>query len=131
LGDAEHVIDCTTAIDTSLMEELLKSASNSDQYQDVLLVMLGSARNLEDEELVAALEQDVCYRGLHCNVHIYTNTSYEMLLYCLNRAEIGLHTMWNEHFGISVVEMMAVGLVVVAHDSGGPKSDILAESCTG
>lgn len=26
--------------------------------------------------------------------------------------------MWNEHFGIGVVEMMAAGLAVVAHDSG-------------
>jgi len=33
--------------------------------------------------------------------------------------------MWNEHFGISVVEMMAAGLVVVAHDSGGPSMDIV------
>jgi alpha-1,2-mannosyltransferase len=33
--------------------------------------------------------------------------------------------MWNEHFGIGVVEMMAAGLLVVAHDSGGPKTDII------
>jgi alpha-1,2-mannosyltransferase len=33
--------------------------------------------------------------------------------------------MWNEHFGISIVEMMAAGLVVVAHNSGGPKDDIV------
>jgi hypothetical protein len=33
--------------------------------------------------------------------------------------------MWNEHFGISVVEMMAAGLVVVAHNSGGPSMDIV------
>jgi alpha-1,2-mannosyltransferase len=33
--------------------------------------------------------------------------------------------MWNEHFGISVVEMMAAGLVVIAHNSGGPKMDII------
>ena len=33
--------------------------------------------------------------------------------------------MWNEHFGISIVEMMAAGLVVVAHNSGGPKGDII------
>ena len=32
--------------------------------------------------------------------------------------------MWNEHFGIGIVEMMAAGLVVIAHNSGGPKSDI-------
>ena len=33
--------------------------------------------------------------------------------------------MWNEHFGISVVEMQAAGLVVLAHNSGGPLSDII------
>jgi len=33
--------------------------------------------------------------------------------------------MWNEHFGIGVVEMMAAGCLVVAHNSGGPKSDII------
>lgn len=33
--------------------------------------------------------------------------------------------MWNEHFGIGIVEMMAAGLIVIAHDSGGPKSDIV------
>lgn len=33
--------------------------------------------------------------------------------------------MWNEHFGICVVEYMAAGLIVVAHDSAGPKSDIV------
>jgi alpha-1,2-mannosyltransferase len=33
--------------------------------------------------------------------------------------------MWNEHFGIGIVEMMAAGLIVVAHRSGGPKTDII------
>lgn len=33
--------------------------------------------------------------------------------------------MWNEHFGIGIVEMMAAGLIVVAHGSGGPQSDIV------
>ena len=41
------------------------------------------------------------------------------------RGHIGLHTMWCEHFGISVVEMMAAGLVMIAHDSGGPRMDIV------
>ena len=43
----------------------------------------------------------------------------------LQTASVGLHTMWNEHFGISVVEMMAAGLLVIAHNSGGPAMDIL------
>lgn len=33
--------------------------------------------------------------------------------------------MWNEHFGIGVVEMLAAGLVTVAHDSAGPQMDIV------
>lgn len=36
--------------------------------------------------------------------------------------------MWNEHFGIAIVESMAAGLIMVAHNSGGPKSDIVLES---
>jgi len=39
--------------------------------------------------------------------------------------------MWNEHFGIGVVEMMAAGLVTIAHDSGGPKSDIITSPWNG
>ena len=33
--------------------------------------------------------------------------------------------MWNEHFGIGVVEYLAAGLIPVVHDSGGPKLDIV------
>ena len=40
---------------------------------------------------------------------------------------MGIHTMEAEHFGISVVEMLAAGLIVVAHNSAGPKQDIIKE----
>jgi len=30
-----------------------------------------------------------------------------------------------EHFGISIVEMMAAGIIVIAHNSAGPKQDII------
>ena len=33
--------------------------------------------------------------------------------------------MEGEHFGISVVEMLSAGMVVLAHNSAGPKTDIL------
>jgi alpha-1,2-mannosyltransferase len=33
--------------------------------------------------------------------------------------------MRDEHFGISVVELMAAGAVVLAHDSAGPAMDIV------
>eukprot|EP00884_Botryococcus_braunii_P013580 jgi/Botrbrau1/22222/Bobra.168_1s0053.1 len=33
--------------------------------------------------------------------------------------------MLDEHFGISIVEYMAAGVVPIAHMSGGPKEDII------
>jgi alpha-1,2-mannosyltransferase len=39
--------------------------------------------------------------------------------------------MWNEHFGIAVVELMAAGLITIAHNSGGPKLDIISPGKTG
>ena len=39
--------------------------------------------------------------------------------------------MESEHFGIAVVEMMAAGLIVLAHESAGPKTDIIKDSSCG
>ena len=49
----------------------------------------------------------------------------EELLEYLSKAKVGVHTMWNEHFGIGVVEFMAAGVLTIAHNSGGPKLDIV------
>ena len=50
----------------------------------------------------------------------HLNVPFPELQRFLARGTVGLHTMWNEHFGIGVVEMMAAGVVTIAHDSGGP-----------
>lgn len=39
--------------------------------------------------------------------------------------------MFNEHFGIGNVELMAGGVIVVAHNSGGPRMDIIKHGSTG
>lgn len=36
--------------------------------------------------------------------------------------------MKHEHFGIAVVELMASGMITVAHNSAGPKLDIIGGS---
>lgn len=60
------------------------------------------------------------------SVRFVVNASYSSLLGHLQSSLIGLHTMANEHFGIGVVELMAAGLIPIAHDSAGPKMDILS-----
>ena len=53
------------------------------------------------------------------------NCPFAELQQWLGRASVGLHTMWNEHFGIGVVEFIAAGVVPVAHATAGPKQDIV------
>lgn len=48
--------------------------------------------------------------GVKGRVEFVVNCSFDELKAWLGRASVGLHTMWNEHFGIGVVEMM-VGCV--------------------
>lgn len=33
-----------------------------------------------------------------------------------------------EHFGIAVVELMSSGIITIAHNSAGPKTDIIGKS---
>lgn len=56
------------------------------------------------------------------------NQPYSKIIDCFKQSIVGIHTMVAEHFGISVVEMLAAGLIVVAHDSAGPKLDIIRDS---
>ena len=63
-------------------------------------------------------------------VDFKTDLSLPEVIRVMSKAKVGIHTMWNEHFGIGVVEMMAAGLVVVAHASGGPLDDIVLSDST-
>jgi len=115
------------------MLQLRAFAIYCDKHYDaklgaVTLVLLGSTRNSQDEQLVQQLKAEADQLGLGSRVKFVLNAPFATLQAWLAAASVGLHTMWNEHFGISVVEMMAAGLIVVAHNSGGPKSDIISPS---
>ena len=45
----------------------------------------------------------------------------------LGASVAGLHSMKDEHFGISVVEYMAAGAIPIAHNSAGPRMDIVTK----
>ncbi|XP_069011263.1 GDP-Man:Man(3)GlcNAc(2)-PP-Dol alpha-1,2-mannosyltransferase-like [Embiotoca jacksoni] len=93
--------------------------------ESLRLVLIGGCRNQEDEERVLMLRGLCQELGVSDRVDFKLNIPFEELKRELVDATIGLHTMWNEHFGIGVVECMAAGTVVLAHKSGGPKLDIV------
>jgi alpha-1,2-mannosyltransferase len=98
------------------------------------LIMIGSCRGQEDKFRVESLRnfavKDLALQeGIDFEFKI--DCSKEEMDNLFEHALIGLHTMWNEHFGIGIVEMMARGLIVVAHNSGGPKSDIIHQGVDG
>lgn len=79
------------------------------------LIIIGSCRNDEDRERKKNMEDLAKHLALENSVEIKCNISYQELMQTYQIASIGLHTMWNEHFGIGVVECMAAGLIVVAN----------------
>ncbi|KZC08728.1 GDP-Man:Man(3)GlcNAc(2)-PP-Dol alpha-1,2-mannosyltransferase [Dufourea novaeangliae] len=93
--------------------------------EKIRLILIGSCRDANDEMRVKDMQDLSKHFALDENVEFKLNIPYSELISELQQATIGLHTMWNEHFGISVVECMAAGLIVVAHASGGPRADII------
>lgn len=78
-------------------------------------MIIGSCRDESDEERKKNIEDFTKHLSLEDSVEIKANVPYTELIENYRSASIGLHSMWNEHFGIGVVEMMAAGLITVAH----------------
>ncbi|CAH1757952.1 9893_t:CDS:10, partial [Entrophospora sp. SA101] len=96
-------------------ERIIVSIAQFRDHQDfregsgkVKLVLIGSSRNLADESRIEALKEKVKKLGIEENVKFEVNADFNTLVDWLSKAKVGLHTMWNEHFGI-----------------GGPKMDIV------
>jgi len=74
--------------------------------KDIKLVLLGSCRGAEDERRVEALRALAAEAGVGGQVEFVVGAPFPELKRWLGRASVGVHTMWNEHFGICVVEYM-------------------------
>ncbi|KAM8974972.1 GDP-Man:Man(3)GlcNAc(2)-PP-Dol alpha-1,2-mannosyltransferase [Pelodytes ibericus] len=101
----------------------LLARKTPEERANLKLILIGGCRNEEDEARVSKLKKLSMELGVP--VEFKVNISFEELKNYLSKATIGLHTMWNEHFGIGVVECMAAGTIILAHNSGGPKMDIV------
>jgi glycosyltransferase involved in cell wall biosynthesis len=71
------------------------------------------------KDTLSALQQLVNKLNLSDRVKFYPDATQHLKLELLKEAKIYLHTMVGEHFGISIVEAMALGCLPVVHDSGG------------
>lgn len=98
-----------------------------DLVRRVCLVLVGSCRDDKDYERVDDLKHYAGQLGVLHHVQFRIGVSFEELQQELAMASAALHTMWNEHFGIALVECMAAGCVMVAHASGGPALDIVVD----
>lgn len=103
--------------------EFLKSESRTSQ--GARLILVGSVRDDHDSKRVYQLRILVNELGIKDQVEFHLDASWPEILDWLRKASVGVNGMWNEHFGIGVVEYQAAGLISVVHDSGGPKLDIV------
>jgi alpha-1,2-mannosyltransferase len=102
-----------------------ESAFGKENHMRLFLV--GGARNKEDLDRVEALKSYALELKIADSVEFHVNASRQLLDSMYKQSLIGIHTMWNEHFGIGVVELMAAGVITIAHNSGGPKTDIVID----
>lgn len=87
------------------------------------LILVGSVRDDHDEKRVYKLRLDA--QEIKDSVEFVVNAKWPQILEYLKSSSIGVNGMWNEHFGIGVVEYQAAGLISVVNNSGGPKYDIV------
>ena len=73
------------------------------------LKLVGSCRGAEDRARLDQLQAYAQDLGLQDCVDFCVNASFQELTSLLADAVGGLHTMLDEHFGISIVEYMAAG----------------------
>ncbi|XP_024535350.1 GDP-Man:Man(3)GlcNAc(2)-PP-Dol alpha-1,2-mannosyltransferase-like [Selaginella moellendorffii] len=91
------------------------------------LKLVGSCRNEEDAKRLSDLKSLCAKFGIQDHVDFHENISYTALRDLLGGAIAGIHFMIDEHFGISVVEYMAAGAIPIAHNSAGPRMDIVVD----
>jgi alpha-1,2-mannosyltransferase len=111
-----------------LLIEVMKKVKfmvNDKTWKKLRLVLIGSSRNEDDVLYIQKLKTLAKTLSVDDNVEFHINIEYSKLISELQKGTIGIHAMWNEHFGISVVDGLAAGLLMVANASGGPKHDII------
>ncbi|KAL4776281.1 hypothetical protein BDW60DRAFT_81575 [Aspergillus nidulans var. acristatus] len=105
-----------------------KDSSTEKQKPEPQLILIGTVRpSSPDETHIYNLRLLAHELRIRNNTTFLCDASWPTILSHLGTASIGVNAMWNEHFGICVVEYQAAGLIAVVHDSGGPREDIVID----
>jgi len=111
----ENLVVTTSRLETNkLLERIPQIAAQTDK--NIQFAVIGRLCN---KATLSNLQTIVKKLGLTERVKFYPNASAETKIDLLKRAKVYLHTMVGEHFGISIVEAMALGCVPIVHNSGG------------
>lgn len=89
------------------------------------IVFLGSCRTTDDTTTLNELKDLVEELDLTSYVEFVVDCSYDELTAWVGKVEFGINAMWNEHFGIGVVEYLCGGAIPIVHASAGPYLDII------
>ena len=99
--------------------------ANDRAVLDARLKIAGGCRGEADRARLDALRGLAADLRVDDSVDFHVDEPYSEIRRLLAGARAGLHTMLDEHFGICVVEYMASGAIPIAHDSAGPRMDIV------
>lgn len=98
------------------LEKIPYIASLTDE--DIRFVIVG---RLHYKNTLLSLQKLIKELGLADRIKIFPDISIDDMKNLLKKAKVCLHTMVGEHFGISIVQAMAMGCVPIVHDSGGAR----------
>ena len=104
--------------------DMMKYHQERHPESDVVFKIMGSAKFEDSEKIFNHLQNRIKTENIR-NVELLKNLEFKDVMKNLKESAFGVHTMIDEHFGIGIVEMLAGGLVCLAHRSAGPRDDIL------
>ncbi|CAF0848102.1 unnamed protein product [Adineta ricciae] len=109
--------------------ELLQRKSKD--YPKLKLVLIGYSKRDEEKAYLEQLQLLVEDLNIQDKVVFKVNISFNETKAELAQAMVGLHTRKDQAFDINLVRMMAAGLIVLGHQSGGTQMDIIDDEQTG
>ena len=104
--------------------EFILEVAEKLRGRPIRFIIVGASSGRVSREYYEKLERIRQAKRLK-NVELLRDVDFSKLLALYGKAKIYLHAMRYEHFGISIVEAMASGLVPIVHRSGGSWEDIL------